>query len=1223
MVDGCAVVVAVVRVLDDVALGVVGPHRPRSLVGARRQRVGVGLPLARIGHRVTRRVVDLGRVLLAAERDDVALVVVRAGSPGALVRAARGVVVRRHRLRADRPDGDRAGDADEAAADAERVRLHVLRRQPEDADVAGRGHARAGTDVGGHARIGDADVDTARDADEAACGAARDGQRLEAVDGGDVDRPAVRVCGRAVADEGLRGDVEQRHADAAGDADEAAAGAGRQSEDVLARCALHGEAVEARRLESTGAGEVAVVHAVDRGTHRLRVHIAAGADERLRVLRHRSDADGDADTDVAARDARRDQHQLRVVGRGDEHVVARQDRHVGAGARERVDLEDGDAHRARDADLSAGRAGDHGDDRLLPGRDDRDVAAGGVHRRRVVDERVRVQRHEVDADTDADACGTGDRQRRRDAQLVVLVAGRDLDVPTRVDHGRLADVGRRVRRHDLDRTGQVDGRGTGEAGADADGGDVVAVRRGHRDAAERCRRRRDHAGAGLARIAGRRVSALDDAVRRAGAGARQVDDRAALRRGQLERRRVRCRGDAFRVVRLAVDESADRLSVTRAVEHLVVVRQAAAERVRQRDRVRARVHVDAVLRVESRRRVLADAALVGRDEAMRLATVGRARCREPTDDDAAAGQDAAVGGEAARRGQQLDLRRSHDVDVIDLVLVAVGLDAVETADARAAAVVVDDPLVLTEAADEVRVEGEDAVAGQDSRSRRVEARVDLRDREGAGADGQPTRGARGHVRTVADERVRVLGDDRDRRGGADGRRARGRDVAADHVHPERLGGRDPDTAAGADDRAAADVRVGRDVEDRDADVDVHGRGAGEAAADGDRRERLARGRVHGRVAGERRGVGAGEPGLGVLAHDLDVDARADTGGAADGERAGDAEDRRRIRRRDGEAGARAGAGDDDVVVEMGLRAVVHHVDDDRAGHADRVAAGAADRDVRPVLALRRGDADAHGAARRDVRALVDGRVDGAVADEHDNRRADARAAAADRDVAGGERQVGSVGGADADVAAGAHGRAVVDVRGSRVRSGLVEDDDEDGAGDRRALGGAAGHGQLEQGLRRRRGHGHVAAGRDLRRLADPRVHVLVDHVDDDRDADGRAALGQGERTRDVHEMRRVRRADVDRLRRVAGSRLVDLRVVGDPGLRRDREDVDDHRACDRRISTACAAADRDRRDGRQRDLRDLRVGDDRVDRRGRRDRERLRRIDDRPGADEGLCLDGR
>ena len=51
--------------------------------------------------------------------------------------------------------------------------------------------------------------------------------------------------------------------------------------------------------------------------------------------------------------------------------------------------------------------------------------------------------------------------------------------------------------------------------------------------------------------------------------------------------------------------------------------------------------------------------------------------------------------------------------------------------------------------------------------------------------------------------------------------------------------------------------------------------------------------------------------------------------------------------------------------------------------------------------------------------------------------------------------------------------------------------------------------------------------------------------------------------------------------------------------------------------------DRDRRDGRKRDLRDLRVGDDRVDRRGRLDRERLRRVDDRAGVDERLGLDGR
>ena len=95
-------------------------------------------------------------------------------------------------------------------------------------------------------------------------------------------------------------------------------------------------------------------------------------------------------------------------------------------------------------------------------------------------------------------------------------------------------------------------------------------------------------------------------------------------------------------------------------------------------------------------------------------------------------------------------------------------------------------------------------------------------------------------------------------------------------------------------------------------------------------------------------------------------------------------------------------------------------------------------------------------------------------------------------------------------------------------------------------------------------------------LADPGVHVLVDHVDDDRDADGRAALGERKRAGDVHELRRVGRADGDRLSRGAQrAALVDLRGVCDPGLRRDREDVDDHGAGDRRVATACAAADRD------------------------------------------------
>ena len=50
-------------------------------------------------------------------------------------------------------------------------------------------------------------------------------------------------------------------------------------------------------------------------------------------------------------------------------------------------------------------------------------------------------------------------------------------------------------------------------------------------------------------------------------------DRAALRRRQLQHASsAASMDDVHRVVRLAVHEAADRLSVARAVEHLVVVR---------------------------------------------------------------------------------------------------------------------------------------------------------------------------------------------------------------------------------------------------------------------------------------------------------------------------------------------------------------------------------------------------------------------------------------------------------------------------------------------------------------------------------------------------------------------------------------------------------------------------------------------------------------------------
>src|SRR5262249_18899864 len=102
----------------------------RAVAGAvRGERVGVTLPVARVGmwRNRARREVVLRCVPLAVERvcDDVALVVLRAGDPRALVGTTGAVVVGRGRLGTDAPDRDRARNADEAAADAERIGLHL------------------------------------------------------------------------------------------------------------------------------------------------------------------------------------------------------------------------------------------------------------------------------------------------------------------------------------------------------------------------------------------------------------------------------------------------------------------------------------------------------------------------------------------------------------------------------------------------------------------------------------------------------------------------------------------------------------------------------------------------------------------------------------------------------------------------------------------------------------------------------------------------------------------------------------------------------------------------------------------------------------------------------------------------------------------------------------------------------------------------------------------
>src|SRR4029077_5099617 len=149
-------------------------------------------------------------VLLAAEGDDIALAVLRASGPVALRLAAAVVLVRRRRLHADAPHGHRARGADEAAADRERVGLHVLAAQREPGAVVLRPHRRVHADRGLDRLVEGADVDATRDADEPAADAAGDRERLRRVDRGDVDglrrteAGRVAIDGRVLADERAR-----------------------------------------------------------------------------------------------------------------------------------------------------------------------------------------------------------------------------------------------------------------------------------------------------------------------------------------------------------------------------------------------------------------------------------------------------------------------------------------------------------------------------------------------------------------------------------------------------------------------------------------------------------------------------------------------------------------------------------------------------------------------------------------------------------------------------------------------------------------------------------------------------------------------------------------------------------------------------------------------------------------------------------------------------------
>ena len=155
-------------------LAVGGRDRVRAVAG-----VGVllgDLPLRGRGDGISATSeVHLGRVLLAVRRGhDITLLVRRARGPRALVRTG-GVVLRRRRG-AHGPDRGGAGDTDEAAADRDRVRRDLLRRERIHIHIARGADFGATADVGAGRRVRDTDVDASAHTDESTCCPTRDGQ---------------------------------------------------------------------------------------------------------------------------------------------------------------------------------------------------------------------------------------------------------------------------------------------------------------------------------------------------------------------------------------------------------------------------------------------------------------------------------------------------------------------------------------------------------------------------------------------------------------------------------------------------------------------------------------------------------------------------------------------------------------------------------------------------------------------------------------------------------------------------------------------------------------------------------------------------------------------------------------------------------------------------------------------------------------------------------------
>ena len=553
-----------------------------------------------------------------------------------------------------------------------------------------------------------------------------------------------------------------------------------------------------------------------------------------------------------------------------------------------------------------------------------------------------------------------------------------------VDSRTRTDVGRRPHRRDGDGACEGDTGGATDAHCHTEGADVVRVVGGDRHSTEEAVRSlldvtRSH---GTRVTTGSRARLGDAVGPPARAGEVDVDDDAAL--GALLGQQLE--GVAARTlveVGRTVDEAVDGRSPARAVDDRVIVCR--PHGIRRRDRVGT--GVDSRGGVEAEGVVLLDVCLPCGEEALVL----RGALAQQVDRRAALGERELEGvGRCTDDVVDAAVKKSGDLTVRDVAATVV--------------------LHLVTVAEAVADEGDRVRTHVDVGGR--EAHVLRGDGVAAGGDGQRGEALGSDPGEVADPGVRVLLRHGNGHGGTHAGTAANSDVAADDVERHPLVGVDPDTAVHGDlggvsgTGAVGDPGPSRHVDDGDGGVDVHGGRAGEAAADGDRGDALGGERVDREIARAADAGVLGDPRLGGLGDDLDVDAGAHTGRPTDGQHSGEGENGRGVLGEDGDARRREPHGGTQVDVRPGD--VGEHVHDDGARDSGRAATGASDREEREVTGLGGADGEPR-ATGLHVRAAAHDRLDDAVSDDDDRGCADPRRTTTDGEVAGGEGALGSPG----------------------------------------------------------------------------------------------------------------------------------------------------------------------------------------------------------------------